>query len=137
MNLAQNYYHLNGNQDPVTNNGQVCNSVTIPPHDGLILLSNPAEIETNPSVYSDYILNNYPNPFNNSTNICFNLPKDDIVSLKVLNIKGEVVAQLLNGRLKAGSHAISFETGKLSSGVYSYTLTTREKTVAKRMLLIK
>lgn len=90
------------------------------------------------SKLSDTVLDqNYPNPFNNTTSIKFALPKSDYVTLTIYNLKGEVVKQLANGNFKAGYHTISFDAAKLSSGVYTYTLKTKEKFITNRMLLIK
>ena len=52
---------------------------------------------------------NYPNPFNPATIIQFNIPQDNVVTLKVYNIIGEEVAELLNREIKAGSYQVSFK----------------------------
>lgn len=65
---------------------------------------------------------NYPNPFNPSTNINFGLSVDSKVSLKVFNVLGQEVANLVNGNLAAGSHNITFNASELNSGVYFYRI---------------
>jgi len=65
---------------------------------------------------------NYPNPFNPSTMINFDLKVDSKVSLKVFDILGQQVAQLLNSALLAGGHQINFNASQLNSGVYFYRL---------------
>ncbi|MDR9418966.1 MAG: M36 family metallopeptidase [Gracilimonas sp.] len=62
--------------------------------------------------------NNYPNPFNPTTEIRFNLPEDSEVSIRVYNIMGQVVSELVHTYKKAGFHKISFDAENLASGVY-------------------
>jgi len=80
---------------------------------------------------------NYPNPFNNTTAIQFALPKAEHISITIYNLKGEVVKQLATGSFTAGYHTISFNAANLSSGVYTYTLKTKDKCITNRMLLVK
>lgn len=80
---------------------------------------------------------NYPNPFNPSTKINFSLHKAGIVSLKVFDITGKEVAQLLNKNLTAGSYEAEFNGAELSSGVYFYTLKSEAVTETKKMVLVK
>lgn len=65
---------------------------------------------------------NFPNPFNPSTQITFNLKTDSDVSLKVFNLLGQEIATLVNGRLSAGTQQIEFRADNLSSGVYFYRI---------------
>lgn len=81
---------------------------------------------------------NYPNPFNPATTIGFTLPEQTKVSLKIYNILGSEVADVLNEVKDAGSHAINFDAGQLSSGVYIYKLSTGSgKSMSKKMTLLK
>ncbi len=82
---------------------------------------------------------NYPNPFNPSTNIKYNIPVSGFVTLKVYNILGNEVANLVNTNQTAGEYSIDFNTSSLnlSSGVYFYKLTAGEFTDVKKMSLIK
>jgi len=80
---------------------------------------------------------NYPNPFNPSTKIRFALPHTGIVTLKVFNILGQEVATVINGYMVAGTHEQVFDAGKLSSGVYVYTLSLEGFFASKKMLLLK
>lgn len=61
---------------------------------------------------------NFPNPFNPATEISYSLPQAGFVSLKVYDILGNLVAQLVNETKAAGYHHVRFDAGKLQSGVY-------------------
>jgi hypothetical protein len=65
---------------------------------------------------------NYPNPFNPSTNVKFDLPVNSKVTVQVFNLLGQVVATMANGQFDAGSHELSFNASKLSSGIYIYNI---------------
>jgi Secretion system C-terminal sorting domain len=80
---------------------------------------------------------NYPNPFNPSTNIRYSLPKESQVSLKVYDVLGREVAELVNQKQPAGSYEVSFNGLKLSSGVYIYKLSAGDIVLTKKMILVK
>ncbi|HQT91109.1 MAG TPA: T9SS type A sorting domain-containing protein, partial [Candidatus Kryptobacter bacterium] len=80
---------------------------------------------------------NFPNPFNPTTVIRFNLPKMEEVSLKVYDILGRQVALLLDERLAAGDHTITFDGRLLPSGVYLYVLRSQNRLETRRMVLLK
>ncbi|MDP2364048.1 MAG: T9SS type A sorting domain-containing protein [Ignavibacteria bacterium] len=90
------------------------------------------------NIPSDFVLEqNYPNPFNPSTKISFGLPQRSNVALKVFNMLGEEVAELVNESLEAGTHSYNFDASRLTSGVYIYTLQTGSNIISKKMTLIK
>ncbi len=80
--------------------------------------------ETNGSVPLVYALyKNYPNPFNPSTTLRFDLPQASVVTLKVYNILGAEVAILAEGAAyQAGRYAMPFNAARLASGIYFYQL---------------
>ncbi|MCB0724462.1 MAG: SBBP repeat-containing protein [Ignavibacteriae bacterium] len=80
---------------------------------------------------------NYPNPFNPSTKISFSLPNAGMTTLKIYDMAGKEVAQLVNGNMNAGTHEFNFDATGLSSGVYFYTLQSGEFMETKKMNLIK
>lgn len=84
---------------------------------------------------------NYPNPFSvqgtRSTNISFSLPVAAQVKLQVLDMLGHAVGTLVNGRLAAGPHQISFAPQNLTSGIYFYRLQTGEISIIKKMVLMR
>ncbi|MEX1276198.1 MAG: T9SS type A sorting domain-containing protein, partial [Bacteroidota bacterium] len=73
-----------------------------------------------PSVYT--LGQNYPNPFNPSTTIQYGLPTQSMVTLKVYDVVGRVVATLVNGEIPSGSHEVAFNAHTLASGLYFYRL---------------
>jgi len=84
------------------------------------------------------LMQNYPNPFNPTTTIKFSLPTTDIVSLKVFDVLGQVVASpIMYEGLDAGIHVIKFDASHLASGVYMYMLKTSKFTDVKKMVLMK
>ncbi|MDZ7821830.1 MAG: T9SS type A sorting domain-containing protein [Candidatus Marinimicrobia bacterium] len=114
--------------------------------DGKIILREAADIsytkvETETGVRSapdDYILaQNYPNPFNPVTTINFELPEAADVTIRVFDITGRRVAELVNGSMNAGRYDLRWNAGHLSSGVYFYRLSTPEFTETRKMLLLK
>ena len=80
---------------------------------------------------------NFPNPFNPSTQISFYLPQNDYVQLRVYNLLGESVAEIYKGELNAGYHKILFEPVGLASGIYIYTITTDSFSDSKKLTLKK
>ncbi len=80
---------------------------------------------------------NFPNPFNPVTNIKFAVAKNGLVTLKVYDISGREVAQLVNMELNAGTYNFDFNASHLSSGIYFYRLTTNNYTDTKKMVLVK
>lgn len=80
---------------------------------------------------------NYPNPFNPSTTISFTLPKEEFVSLKVMNILGQEIAVLVEGLRPAGAQSVAFDARDLPSGVYLYRLAAGSFSAMKRMIVLK
>lgn len=81
--------------------------------------------------------NNYPNPFNPTTNIRFELPADEHVRLTVYNALGHQVATLVNQQTQAGYHDISFDATQLASGIYVYRLQAGGVVQTRKMTLVK
>jgi hypothetical protein len=80
---------------------------------------------------------NYPNPFNPATNIQFDLPKQSSVVIDVFNITGQHVMRLVNETLPTGRHTVTFDAGRLTSGVYLYRLQADGYGATGTMMLIK
>lgn len=79
----------------------------------------------------------YPNPFNPTTNIRFNLPVSEQVNLAVYNNLGQVVATISNGYLNAGEHRVVWNATDFASGVYYLMLRASEGEKVQKLLLIK
>ena len=90
------------------------------------------------SVRAEFSLEqNYPNPFNPTTQIEFSIKKSGMVTLKVYNMLGQVVATVVNENLTAGSYKANFDGANLASGVYAYKLIANDYSAIKKMVLIK
>ena len=93
--------------------------------------------QMNPSTYA--LFNNYPNPFNPSTIISYQLPENSFVSLKVYDVIGNEVATLVNEQQTAGVKNVTFrlKEKELGSGIYFYQLKAGSFVQTKKMLLLK
>ena len=85
---------------------------------------------------------NFPNPFNPSTIISFDIPADAFVKLKVYNILGQEVAQLVNETKTADKYQVNWNGtdnagNKVTSGVYLYSLKANDFTSTRKMILMK
>ena len=85
---------------------------------------------------------NYPNPFNPSTQIEFDLRNRTDVTICIYNLLGEHIITLFNGILSAGNHVVEWNGenkygNKVSSGIYLYNLSTDDFTETKKMVLLK
>jgi M6 family metalloprotease-like protein len=80
---------------------------------------------------------NFPNPFNPSTKIQFQIPNDSFVNLIVYNILGSEVATIVNEEKTAGSYEVEFIASDLASGIYFYTLEAGSYVETKKMILLK
>lgn len=88
-----------------------------------------------PKVYS--LSQNYPNPFNPVTNIKYQIPADRYVSLKIYDITGREIANLVKEYKQAGYYTVSFNGSNFASGVYFYRIQAGDFVQVKRMVLIK
>jgi hypothetical protein len=80
---------------------------------------------------------NYPNPFNPATSIKFSIAEKGNVTLKVFDVVGRKVAELVNGEKEPGNYEITFDASKLSSGVYFFQLSSAGSFQSKKMILMK
>jgi len=95
------------------------------------------------SVVKEYaLLSNYPNPFNPSTSIAYELSTAGIVELGVFDMLGQQVASLVDGYVDAGSHnavwnSVDFNGNEVSSGIYILKLTTSNQIVSNKITLLR
>jgi len=88
------------------------------------------------------LLENYPNPGNPSTTLCFHLSESRNVSLKVFNLLGQEVRELVNGKKEAGTYSIVWDgkdnrNREMASGVYVFVLKLDDKIISKKFTLIR
>ncbi|MCX6168501.1 MAG: T9SS type A sorting domain-containing protein [Ignavibacteriales bacterium] len=103
-------------------------------------LGNSDQITTDIEVelpFSYSLDQNYPNPFNPTTQIKYSIAKAGIVTLKIYDILGRQVADLVNKYQDAGKYSIDFNASRLASGVYVYRIESSSFTSVKKMMLIK
>ncbi|MBU6340976.1 MAG: T9SS type A sorting domain-containing protein [Bacteroidetes bacterium] len=81
----------------------------------------------------------FPNPFNGITTVTFNLPLDQSVDIKVFNMDGKLVEQLVQPTTiqQAGSHQVTFNGTTLPNGVYFVSFITGDHQETKRVVLVK
>jgi len=100
-------------------------------------------VETEGNIPLEFAVHeNYPNPFNPTTKIRFDLPEFSQTKVTIWNMLGQKVATLFSGELPAGSHSITFdarnENGNLlPSGVYIYRVESGSYVATKKMMLLK
>jgi hypothetical protein len=108
---------------------------------GLKFISTPNATSVNEKSVSPLssfeLKNNYPNPFNPSTTITYQLVKAGSIKLIVYDMTGRVVATLVNGEQPIGSYSVPWNASNISSGVYFYKLTAGNFSQIKKMVLIK
>ena len=80
---------------------------------------------------------NFPNPFNPQTTILFSLPRQSHVQINVLDVRGRLVASLIDEARPAGHYTVRFNGARLASGVYYAHMHAGDFDVLKKMLLIK
>jgi hypothetical protein len=80
---------------------------------------------------------NYPNPFNPVTKIQFDLPKSSAVRLVLVNVAGELVREIANGKFTAGRHEVTVDARNLASGVYFYRIEAGDFVAVKKLALVK
>lgn len=110
---------------------------TPPAYDGSgnVYLFELKSVEVIPNQFRLY--QSFPNPFNESTTIRFDLARDQWVFLDIFDSLGRRVKQIINEHLNAGSHSVSFSGSGLSSGVYVYRLRAGDLVATRRLILIQ
>lgn len=94
-----------------------------------------AEEHLTPTEYT--LSQNFPNPFNPVTTIRFGLPVDGQTTLRVYDLLGREVAELVNETLAAGVHHARFDASRLPSGTYIFALTSGGVRLSNKMILLK
>jgi hypothetical protein len=94
-------------------------------------------IENNSTPAGYKLYNNYPNPFNPSTTIKYEIPEKTFISLIVYDNLGRTVETLQNGYQNAGAYEVVFNGKNLSSGVYYYSFSAGDILETRKMILLK
>jgi hypothetical protein len=81
--------------------------------------------------------NNYPNPFNPTTTIVFTIANSGKIKLLIYNVLGQKVATLWDGYRERGRHRIMFDASGLASGIYFYSLVQDNRSITRKMMLLK
>ena len=84
-----------------------------------------------------YLFDNYPNPYNPTTKIIYIVSETSFVTLRIFDSLGEEIAELVNETKPAGRYEVEFNASGLSSGVYTYMLSSGNYSQIKKMILLK
>jgi len=114
------------------------------PDQEIIVVGHPLSIDDDGSALptTPTLSQNYPNPFNPTTTIEFSIARQDNVNLKIFDIAGRLVKQLVSGVYLPGEYSVTWngntiDREKVSSGIYYYKLTTGKKDIVRQMTLLK
>ncbi len=86
---------------------------------------------------STYLLNNYPNPFNNQTTIEFYLSEPGETTLSIFDVTGRLVDTIFKRNIDAGFYKLNWQPQDFSSGIYFYALSNGKLIQTKKMILLK
>ena len=140
INLGGSYYRLDVSGNPI---GGAITSLTLNENEGAVLVpTSDVNDEKNPIPLSFELPQNYPNPFNPTTQINYQIPEDEYVSLEIYNVLGQKVKTLVNQNQTAGKHTIIWEgkdnqNQELPSGIYFYRLKTKQNVETRKMVFLK
>ncbi len=107
--------------------------------DYILIYRKSLDIEENEAVIpkATTLYQNYPNPFNPQTTIKFYNSELGKVNLSIFNVKGQKVATLIDRKLTKGMHKVTLNAISFNSGVYFYSLKTKDNVFTKKMILVK
>lgn len=135
--IAPGFYSLTGITQTQNNDSIVIRaahfSVIVGSEDGVLS----ADDASNNLPVAFNLHQNYPNPFNPSTTIKYDVPFRSDVTVKIYNVVGNLVAELVNENKDAGTYEISFNAGDIPSGVYFYELRAGTVVQSRKMILMK
>mgnify|MGYP001403471857 CR=1 FL=1 len=102
--------------------------------DGLLVL----EVETVISIPVEFFLSeSYPNPFNNTTRLSFDIPEGASVKIQVFDLSGRLVITLTNGKYEAGHHYVTWDAKGSATGIYLVQMRAGEFESVRKVTLLK
>ena len=113
---------INETETPTTIDGEIVISSNLDISDGLL---------------TSCIWNCYPNPFEKTNIIEFQLLKETHVEIRIFNVQGQLVEILLNDKMEKGKHQFSWDASNMASGLYFYQITAGNRVFTKKVLLFK
>lgn len=104
-----------------------------------MLVRKPVSVAERPTnIPEGYALSqNFPNPFNPSTEIQFSIAKAGVTTLKIYDMLGKEVATLVDKHLPVGTHKFTFDASRLATGAYIYEMTSNGVRLSKKMSFMK
>lgn len=105
---------------------------------GVTGCSGAVSVDNSEVLPNEYLLTqNYPNPFNPSTTIKYSIPETAFVNIKVYNLIGQEIAELVNEEMQTGNHEVTFDAVNMPSGVYFYRIQAGSFVETRKMMLMK
>ena len=124
--------------DIITKSEEVCYRLKQIDYDGSFTYSKVITLSVENLPLYFVLSQNYPNPFNPETNINFSIPEETNVSIKLYDVTGREIKELVNEKKQPGYYTIKLKGGDLSSGVYFCRLvTTSGFSAVKKLILLK
>ena len=110
--------------------------------DGLKIFHGPRKVATVAKPQSYGLTQNYPNPFNSTTSLTYSLKEDGVASLKIYNIRGQLVRELVNVKKPAGIHSAEWDGRDnfgmvVPTGTYLYVLDVNGFKSVRKMAFMK
>ena len=130
-------YDLHLVMENETINMKDVNSIEVSSLENMTVVLGDIDMFNNPLPEEFSLGNAYPNPFNPVTQLKLNLADDGMVMAKVYNIRGQVMAELVNGYMDAGYHTITWDAGNVPSGVYIVKVNAGTNVSTQKVMLMK
>lgn len=100
-------------------------------------IAEKASSPRNETTATALFMQSYPNPFNPEAEIRFSIPEDGVVTLRIYDVLGRVVATLVNEEHQAGPYHVQWNASSVPSGVYFSRLETQSGAVVSKLLLVR
>jgi len=105
--------------------------------DSLFAIKDISGIEEDEIPESYKLFNNYPNPFNPTTKIKYQIPELSLITIRVYDVLGKEIATLVNEEKPVGNYEVDFDGTNLTSGIYFYRLQAGDYIETKKMILLR